>query len=171
MKENYLKQNKTTKLGIIIDFFFQNLRQISFFGALRVILLISKIFYHGNILYLEISIQNKVKIMLLLGTFPNRCETLTFQETSTATSVRVVGRKRSVQTVQNCEKLQAAVVAAPRMSLCRYASSLCFLLCIAYRMLKHDLDCHPTNCKLFKSWKKPILPGGKNFANNFCTCN
>ncbi len=29
----------------------------------------------------------------------------------------------------------------------------------------------PTNCKLFKSWKKLILPHGKIFANSFCICN
>ncbi len=50
----------------------------------------------------------------------------TFQETSTVISVRVVGKKRWVQMVENCEKLYVAVEAAPQTSL-----SLCFLLSMA----------------------------------------
>ncbi len=37
----------------------------------------------------------------------------TFRETSAAISIGTIGKKRSVQTAENCEKLRAAVQAAP----------------------------------------------------------
>ncbi len=78
----------------------------------------------------------------------------TFQETSVATSVRVVGRKRSVRTAEKCK---GAVQVAPQTSLCQHASLLCCLLNKAHRMLSMILVIAPTNCRLFKSWKIPIL--------------
>ncbi len=66
----------------------------------------------------------------------------TFLETSAAASVRVVGRKRSLRTAKNCEKLRVAVEAVLQTSLCLDASLLCFLLSTAHRMLKHDLRYH-----------------------------
>ncbi len=80
-----------------------------------------------------------------------------FWETSAVTSVGVVGSNRSVQTVENCKQLRAAVEAAPWTSFCQCISSLHFLFSTAHQKLKHDL--------------KPILPDGKIFANSFSICN
>ncbi len=77
-----------------------------------------------------------------------------FQKTGAATSVRVVGRKRSVWTVQNCEKLRAVVEVASHTSLCQHASSLHVLFSIAHPMLKHDLRYHPCKLQIVRELKK-----------------
>ncbi len=92
----------------------------------------------------------------------------TFRESSAATSVEVIRKKRSVQTVRHCEKLQASVEAALQTSLYQHSSSLHFSLNTAHQMSTMILVITPTN--LFKSWKKPILSDGKIFANSFCVC-
>ncbi len=57
--------------------------------------------------------------------------------------LEVVKRRKSVRTAETCEKLQAAIEVALRTLLRRHASSLCFLLSTAHRMLKHDLGYQP----------------------------
>ncbi len=76
----------------------------------------------------------------------------TFWETNAATSV-AVGRKRSVQTVENCEKLRVVVEVTVWTSFCQHSSSLHFSHSIEHQMLKHDLGYHPYKLSNFVRWK------------------